>query len=81
VAPVQVTPDDLEGTAVLLVFVDPTEPLAKDGLKRLQDVTEHAGKVCAFHVCRSVRVSTILVDAEVLHMNNRVTGAIQAGPS
>ena len=45
----QVTPDDLENTAVILVFVDPTSPAALDGLERLQDVTAEAGvRCCSF---------------------------------
>ena len=79
VASLQVTPDDLEGTAVLLVFVDPTEPLAMDGLTRLQDVTEHAGKVFSFHLCIPFRMSIALLDAEGLPINSKVSGAIQAG--
>ena len=43
VAPLQVTPDDLENVAVLLVFVDPASPAALDGLERLQEVTGGAG--------------------------------------
>lgn len=42
-APLQFTPDDLENTAVVLVFVDPTSPAALDGLGRLQDVSAEAG--------------------------------------
>ncbi|CAL5224862.1 g7620 [Coccomyxa viridis] len=38
------TPDDLENTAVVLVFVDPTSPAALDGLGRLQDVSAEAGR-------------------------------------
>ncbi len=42
----QVTPDDLEDTAVILVFVDPTSPAALDGLERLQDISAEAGVRC-----------------------------------
>lgn len=40
----QVTPHDLAGDYVVLVFVDPTSPAAaRESLTRLQDVTSQAG--------------------------------------
>lgn len=41
----QVTPDDLAGEYVVLMFVDPSNPdVALDGLARLQDVASQAGE-------------------------------------
>lgn len=42
----QVTPDDLAGKPVVLIFVDPSDPdAALNGLARLQEVTSQAGDI------------------------------------
>lgn len=41
----QVTPDELAGNFIILAFADPATPdAALDGLTRVQDVAEQAGK-------------------------------------